>query len=84
MSRVTDEIAYLTADDEVDKYITYSGININKDGYIEDERLPLRHNGNYSEGPSLLVDFIDVTPRQVIGASASLIPFWHTMKATGL
>ena len=75
LARVTDEIVYLTADDEVDKYITYSGINIDKDGYIENERLPLRHNGNFTEGPASLVDFVDVTPRQVIGASASLIPF---------
>ncbi len=75
LARITDEIVYLTADDEADRYITYSGIEINKDGYIENERLPLRHNGNFSEGPVTLVDFVDVTPRQVIGASASLIPF---------
>ncbi|NCN59178.1 DNA-directed RNA polymerase subunit beta [Candidatus Woesebacteria bacterium CG22_combo_CG10-13_8_21_14_all_39_10] len=73
--KVTDEIVYLTADDEADRYITYSGIEINKDGYIGNQRLPLRHNGNFSEGPVALVDFVDVTPRQVIGASASLIPF---------
>ena len=73
--RVTDEIVYLTADDEADQYITYSGIEINKNGYIQNERLPLRYNGNFSEGAVSLVDFVDVTPRQVIGASASLIPF---------
>ena len=73
--RVTDEIVYLTADDEEDKYVTHSGINIDKDGYILDQRVPLRHMGKFIEGAADLVEYIDVTPRQVIGASASLIPF---------
>ena len=73
--KVTDEVVYLTADDEEDYYITNSGVNINKRGYILDERVALRHLGNFTEGPVELVDYIDVTPRQVIGTSASLIPF---------
>ncbi|KKQ74095.1 MAG: DNA-directed RNA polymerase subunit beta [Candidatus Woesebacteria bacterium GW2011_GWB1_38_5b] len=73
--RVTDEIVYLTAEDEEGYYITYSGINLDDKGYIKNERVPLRYKGNFTEGPVSLVDFVDVTPRQVIGASASLIPF---------
>jgi DNA-directed RNA polymerase subunit beta len=73
--RITDEIVYLTADDEEDRYITHSGVNIDKDGYITDKRVPLRHMGKFIEGSANLVEYIDVTPRQVIGASASLIPF---------
>lgn len=74
-ARVTDEIVYLTADDEEDKYITHSGVNVDKDGFITDKRVPLRHMGKFIEGQSNLVEYIDVTPRQVVGASASLIPF---------
>jgi DNA-directed RNA polymerase subunit beta len=73
--RVTDEIVYLTADDEEDKYITHSGVNIDSEGFITDKRVPLRHMGKFIEGVAELVEYIDVTPRQVIGASASLIPF---------
>jgi DNA-directed RNA polymerase subunit beta len=73
--RVTDEIVYLTADDEEDRYITHSGVNVDRDGYITDKRIPLRHMGKFIEGSADLVEYIDVTPRQVIGASASLIPF---------
>jgi DNA-directed RNA polymerase subunit beta len=73
--KVTDEIVYLTADDEEDKYVTHSGVAVDKDGYITDKRVPLRHMGKFIEGAADLVEFIDVTPRQVIGASASLIPF---------
>ncbi len=74
-ARVTDEIVYLTADDEEDFHITHSGINVDKDGFITDKRVPLRHMAKFIEGSVDLVDYIDVTPRQVIGASASLIPF---------
>ena len=73
--RVSDEIAYLTADDEEDYYLTHSGVGIDKDGYILDLRVPLRYKGKFIEGPRELVDYIDVTPRQVVGTSASLIPF---------
>lgn len=73
--RVTDEIVYLTADDEENVRITHSSVNIDKDGYILDSRVPMRFHNSISEGPVEIVDFIDVSPRQVIGASSSLIPF---------
>ncbi len=73
--KVTDEIVYLSADDEEDHYITHSGIGIDENGYITDKRVPLRYRGKFIEGASNLVEYIDVTPRQVVGASASLIPF---------
>ena len=37
--------------------------------------MPFRFQGTVSEGPVDLVDLIDLTPRQVVGTSASLIPF---------
>lgn len=74
-ARVTDEIIYLTADDEEEYYITDSSINIDKNGFILDARVPVRYKGGFSEAAISLVDFVDVTPRQVVGASASIIPF---------
>jgi DNA-directed RNA polymerase subunit beta len=74
-ARVTSEVVYMTADDEEDAFITHSGVNVDPDGYILDKRVALRHMGKFTEGPVDLVQYIDVTPRQVIGASASLIPF---------
>jgi DNA-directed RNA polymerase subunit beta len=73
--KIADEVTYLTADDEEDHYITHSGINIDADGYISDKRVPLRYRGKFIEGAANLVEYIDVTPREVVGASASLIPF---------
>lgn len=73
--RITDEIVYLTADDEEEYHITHSNIDIDQNGYIKDEWVPFRYKGAVLEGPSELVDLVDVTPRQVVGASSSLIPF---------
>jgi DNA-directed RNA polymerase subunit beta len=73
--RVTDEVVYLTADDEEDHYITHSGVGTDAEGYITDKRVPLRYRGKFIEGAANLVEYIDVTPREVVGASASLIPF---------
>ncbi|QQS38979.1 DNA-directed RNA polymerase subunit beta [Candidatus Woesebacteria bacterium] len=74
-AKISDEIVYLTADDEEEKYITHAGVNIDSKGFIVDERVPFRHKGSVLEGVSGLADYIDISPRQVIGASSSLIPF---------
>lgn len=73
--KVTDEVVYMTADDEENYHITHASIEIDENGYIMETRLPFRHKGTVMEGTTDLADFIDLTPRQVIGASASLIPF---------
>jgi DNA-directed RNA polymerase subunit beta len=73
--KITKEIVYLTADDEEDYHITHSTIDIDSEGYITEDRVPLRYKGSVTEGPAELVDLVDITPRQVVGASSSLIPF---------
>jgi len=73
--KVTDEIVYLPADEEEEHYITHAGININRRGVITDSWVPVRYQGEFLEAPVEKVEFIDVTPRQVVGTSASLIPF---------
>jgi len=73
--KVTDEIIYMTADDEEEYHITESTVNIDEKGFITDDRVPFRYKGQFIEGSVENVDYIDTTPRQVFGASASLIPF---------
>ena len=73
--RVTDEVFYLTADDEENYHVTDSGVKLDAKGFISVERVPFRFKGSVSEGSSELIDFIDISPRQVVGASSSLIPF---------
>ena len=72
---VTDEIVYLTADDEEDHYITEAEIEISDQGVITQEWVPVRYQVEFLEAPAEKVEYIDVVSRQVVGTSASLIPF---------
>ena len=75
IARVTDEIIYLTADDEEEYHISHSGVNKDDSGVITDERVPYRYRGTVTEGPTELIDLIDISPKEVVGASSSIIPF---------
>jgi DNA-directed RNA polymerase subunit beta len=77
LSRVTDETVYFDAGEETDYYITHADINIDENGYIVDDRVPVRYNGEFLEAERSKVEYIDIVPRQVVGTSASLIPFVH-------
>ncbi len=73
--RVTDDIVYLDADVDSDYYITHADIALDEKGYIVDELVPARYRGEYLEVDRDKIQYIDVIPRQVVGTSASLIPF---------
>lgn len=74
-AKITDEIIYLSADDEEDLYITEATVEIDSNGYIVQERVPVRFQGSFFEAESKLVNLIDISPQQIVGTSASLIPF---------
>jgi DNA-directed RNA polymerase subunit beta len=74
--KISDEIVYLQADDEENFYISYSDLShIDDSGYLLENQLVARHKGEIVEVPVEKIDFIDLSPRQVVGVSASLIPF---------
>ncbi len=73
--KVTDDMIYLSADDEEDMYITEATINIDKNGFIAQSRVPVRYGGSFFEADSKMVNLIDISPQQIVGTSASLIPF---------
>ncbi len=73
--KITDTIVYLTADDEINHYVTHSLVTVDKYGYIIDKRVPVRFKGEFFETSVTNVEYIDVVPRQVVGLAASLIPF---------
>ncbi|MEK7570984.1 MAG: DNA-directed RNA polymerase subunit beta [Patescibacteria group bacterium] len=73
--KIADEVVYLSADDERDQYVTHLGINISEDGEILDARVPARYRGEFIEVDREMISYIDIVPRQVVGTSASLIPF---------
>ena len=73
--RVTSQIAYLAADDEENYFITHSRVNIDKNDFILDSWVPARFGGEFSETTVEKIQLMDLVPRQVVGVSASLIPF---------
>jgi DNA-directed RNA polymerase subunit beta len=73
--KITDEIVYLTADDERNHYITHAGIDISDSGEILEQRVAARYKGEFIEVDKEAIEYIDIAPRQVVGTSASLIPF---------
>jgi DNA-directed RNA polymerase subunit beta len=72
---IEDKISYLSADDEEDRKITHASVETNDKNEIVQEWVPIRHMNDFTEGPVTDIEYIDVIPRQVIGTSASLIPF---------
>ena len=73
--KITDEIVYYQADDEEKYYITSTNINVDNNGYILNEHVVVRHQGDIVEVTADKIDLVDISPRQIVGASASLIPF---------
>ncbi|HLC94648.1 MAG TPA: DNA-directed RNA polymerase subunit beta [Patescibacteria group bacterium] len=74
-AHVTNEVVYLQADDEENYYVTHNSVVTDEKGNILDERVPARYRGEMVEVSASKVDLIDVSPRQVVGVAASLIPF---------
>ncbi|EMR13390.1 DNA-directed RNA polymerase subunit beta [Methylophaga lonarensis MPL] len=73
--QATDEIVYLSAIDEGEYRIAQATINLDDSGRIMDGMVPCRHRNEFSLMPSEQVQFMDVSPRQVVSVAASLIPF---------
>jgi DNA-directed RNA polymerase beta subunit len=73
--QVTDEIVYITATQEEDKVIAPASTKVDENGYIVDELIEARLNGNIGLQDSSKVSLIDLAPTMVSGAAASLIPF---------
>jgi len=73
--KVSNEITYMQADDEEKYYITSNNVAIDEKNYLTDEYVVCRYQGEIVEIPVEKVDLIDISPRQVVGASAALIPF---------
>jgi len=83
--KVKTEATYFVADEEQKYYITHAGVNVDEKGFITDSWVPVRFNGELLEVPVEKVDLIDITPLEVVGTSASLIPFLaHDMPARAL
>ncbi|WP_214885736.1 MULTISPECIES: DNA-directed RNA polymerase subunit beta [unclassified Exiguobacterium] len=72
---VTSEIQYMTADEEDLYVVAQANMPLTEDGYFADEQVLCRFRGqNLSVEPSR-VDYMDVSPKQVVSAATACIPF---------
>ncbi len=74
-STLTDEVTYMTADEEMDYYISPATIKVDKDNKIIEERVPARYKNEDIIIESTKVDYVDVSPQQVVSITTSGIPF---------
>ena len=80
--KLTDKVEYLTANEEQDFYISQATVNVNDDMEITDATVAGRFNGENVIIPAEQVDYIDVSPQQVVSVTTSLIPFLEHDDAT--
>ena len=74
-SHITDEIRYMTADEEEEYYIAPATIKINEDGEIVNDRETVRYQTDTIMVSKDKIDYMDVSPQQVISITTSGIPF---------
>ena len=73
--KLTDEIVYMTADEELDYYISQATVKLTDDNKFAEERVPVRYRGGTVIVDSKDVDYIDVSAQQVVSITTSGIPF---------
>ncbi|MCR5225218.1 MAG: DNA-directed RNA polymerase subunit beta [Alphaproteobacteria bacterium] len=73
--KVTDEVWYLSAMDESQHIIAQANAPLTVDGRFKDEFVTCRKNGEFMSLPRESIDFMDVSPKQIISIAAALIPF---------
>lgn len=81
-SQITDEVCYLTADEELDYIISQSTVGTDEENRIIDEQVNARFRGENILAKPENVDYIDVSPQQVVSVTTSCIPFLEHDDAT--
>ncbi len=72
---VTDEIEYLSAIDEANYVIAQASAPVDANGNFEEELVDVRHQNEFTKTAAPNVNYMDVSPKQVVSIAASLIPF---------
>ena len=73
--KVTDEVVYLSAIEESNYIIAQASAAMDDNKRLSDELVTVRHQNEFTVTPPENVNFMDVSPRQVVSVAASLIPF---------
>ncbi len=80
--QLTDQVDYLTADQEADLMISIATVTVDDNNVITDEIVPARFRGENLLVKPEQVDYVDVSPQQVVAVTTSCIPFLEHDDAT--
>ncbi|MCB5689533.1 hypothetical protein LIR30_20080, partial [Blautia wexlerae] len=76
------DVRYLTADEEKNYIIVQANVRTDKDGTILDAQVIARHLGENIMAKREEVDYIDISPKQIVSVATSCIPFLENDDAT--
>jgi DNA-directed RNA polymerase subunit beta len=74
-SRVTDEVIYLSAMEEAKYFVAQANAPVDANQSLTEDLVVCRHSGDVVMVPRERVDFMDVSPKQLVSVAAALIPF---------
>ncbi len=80
--KITDQVDYLTADEEEDLIIAEATVTTDEDNMMIDKQVAARYRGENILASPDKVDYIDVSPQQVVAVTTSCIPFLEHDDAT--
>ncbi len=73
--KVTDNIEYMSAINEADFIIAQASASVDKKGFLTEELVSVRYQGEFSLKAPHEIHYMDVSPQQVVSVAAALIPF---------
>jgi DNA-directed RNA polymerase subunit beta len=73
--KVTDEVHYMSATEEMRHTVAQANATLDADGNFVNDLVSTRKSGDYTLSPRESVNLIDVSPKQLVSVAASLIPF---------
>ncbi|MEW5758051.1 MAG: DNA-directed RNA polymerase subunit beta [Candidatus Omnitrophota bacterium] len=73
--KVTRKIEYLTADIEENKVIAQANVKLDDEGYFIEKDILCRYKGDFPKIDAKKVEYMDISPKQLVSVAASLIPF---------
>ena len=73
--KVTDEVIYMSATEEMRHTVAQANAQLDAEGRFVNDLVSTRKAGEFMLNPSEVVDLIDVSPKQLVSVAASLIPF---------
>src|SRR5699024_8981004 len=82
LGQVTKDIDFLTADEEDNYVVAQANAPLNEDGSFTNEEVIARFRGENTIVPSKQIDYMDVSPKQVVSGATACIPFLENDDST--